>query len=339
MIRDTAMKIVVFGAGAVGGHVATRLAAGAQATGIEVSAVARGAQLAAIRERGLTLWIGEERYDARLNATDRPDELGVQDVVFVTLKSSVLPDAAAAMAPLIGPDTSVVFAMNGIPWWYLYRCADNGLPRPDLSRLDPGGVLARTIGGERVIGCMINSANAIVAPGVIRNASFTQNRFTLGEPDGTVSGRIAAISAAFERAGVAAPISTAIRAEIWEKLLRNLSTSPICALTGEPIGVISRHPELFVLAKALMAEGLAAARAHGIDPGITVATAFATAPTTAHKSSMLQDFENARPPEIDGILTAVQQFARVAGVATPQVDAVTALVVANARRLGLYPPA
>jgi 2-dehydropantoate 2-reductase len=330
------MKIVIFGAGAVGGHVAARLGANAAEAGIEVSAVARGAQLAAVRERGLTLWIGDQRYDAKVRATDRPAELGVQDVVFVALKSSTLPDAAPAMAPLIGPDTSVVFAMNGIPWWYLYRCADNGLPRPDLSRLDPGGVLARTIGFERVVGCMVNSANMVVEPGVIRNSGGTLNRFTLGEPDGSLSRRVEAISAAFARAGVETPISTAIRNEIWEKLLRNLSTSPICAMTGEAIGVISRHPELFALAKGLMAEGLATARAHGIDPGLTVETAYARAPTTSHKSSMLQDFENGRPPEIDGILTAVQAFARAAGVPTPQIDAATALVIEKARRAGLY---
>jgi len=332
------MKIVIFGAGAVGGHVAARLGAGAARAGIEVSAVARGDQLAAIRERGLTLWIGDERTDARLHATDRPETLGVQDVVFVALKSSTLPDAAPAMAPLLGPDTRVVFAMNGIPWWYLYRCPDNGLPPPDLSRLDPGGVLARTIGFERVIGCMINSANTVVEPGVIRNSGGTLNKFTLGEPDGTVSRRIQAIAASFERAGVETPISSAIRNEIWEKLLRNLSTSPICAMTGEAIGVLSRHPELFELAKGLMTEGLATARAHGIDPGITVERAYARAPTTTHKSSMLQDFEANRPPEIDGLLTAVQAFAHVAGVPTPQLDAITALVIEKARRMGLYPP-
>ena len=164
------MKITVFGAGAVGGHVAARLGAGAEAAGIEVSAVGRGAQLDAIRERGVTLWIGDERYDARIHATDRPEELGVQDVVIVALKSSTLPQAAPAIAPLLGPASSVVFAMNGIPWWYLYHCPENGLKRPDLSRLDPDGVLAQTIGLERVIGCMIASANMVVEPGVIRNS-------------------------------------------------------------------------------------------------------------------------------------------------------------------------
>src|ERR1041385_8726494 len=135
------MKIAVFGAGAVGGHVACRLGTGAASAGLEGAAVARGAQLAAIRERGITLWIGEERYSTRIRATDRPETLGVPDVAFVALKSSVLPRAAPARAPLIGPDTSVVFAMNGIPWWYLYRCPDTGVPHPDLSRLDPDGVL------------------------------------------------------------------------------------------------------------------------------------------------------------------------------------------------------
>jgi 2-dehydropantoate 2-reductase len=333
------MKIVIFGAGAVGGHLAARLGAGAADAGIEVSAVARGAQLAAIRERGLTLWIGDQRYASRIHATDRPETLGVQDVVLVTLKSSVLPDAAPAILPLLGPDSSVVFAMNGIPWWYLYRCPERDGPRPDLSRLDPGGVLARSIGLERVIGCVINSANEVVEPGVIRNSLGTRNRFTLGEPDGTISRRLQAISAAVERAGVPAPLTSAIRADIWDKLLRNLSTAPICALTGEPIGVIGRHPELFDLAKGLMAEGLAAARAHGIAPEVTVESAYGRAPNSPHKSSMLQDFERSRPPEIDGLLTAVQAFARAAQVPTPHLDAVTALIIERARKAGLYPPA
>jgi 2-dehydropantoate 2-reductase len=301
--------------------------------------VARGAQLAAITERGITLWIGAQRYSSHIRATDRPENLGVQDVVFVALKSSVLAAAAPGIVPLLGPDTAIVFAMNGIPWWYLYRCPETGVPRPDLSLLDPGGVLERTIGLERVIGCMINSANEVVEPGVIRNSPGTLNKFTLGEPDGTVSRRVAAISAAFERAGVAAPISTDIRVEIWDKLLRNLSTSPICALTGEPIGVIGRHDELFRLAKALMAEGLATARAHGITPEVTVERAYGRRPNTPHKSSMLQDFERGRPPEIDGILTAVQAFARAADVATPHLDTVTALVIEKARKAGLYPAA
>jgi 2-dehydropantoate 2-reductase len=328
------MKTTIFGAGAVGGHLAARLGA----AGMDVAAVCRGAQLAAIRERGITLHIADERYHARIRATDRPETLGIQDLVIVTAKSSVLPEMAAAIATLCGANTSVVFAMNGIPWWYLYCCPDNGVPRPDLSRLDPGGELARSVGLERVIGCMINSANEVVAPGVIRNSPGTLNRFTVGEPDGTVSRRLDVISAAFERAGIPAPISPAIRVEIWDKLLRNLSTAPICALTGEPIGVIGRHPELFDLAKGLMAEGLAAARAHGIVPDVSVERAYGNAPNSPHKSSMLQDFERGRPPEIDGLLTAVQAFARAAQVPTPRLDTVTALIVEKARRAGLYPP-
>src|SRR5262249_8184239 len=157
-----------------------------------------------------------------------------------------------------------------------------------------------------------------------RNSPGTLNKFTLGEPDGTMSRRLRAISAAFELGGVATPLTAAIRVDIWDKLLRNLSTAPICALTGEPIGVIGRHDELYSLAKALMAEALATARAHGIPPDISVERAYGKRPSSPHKSSMLQDFERGRPPEIDGLLTAVQQFARVADVATPHLDAVTA---------------
>ena len=328
------MKTTIFGAGAVGGHLAARLGA----AGAEVAAVARGAHLAAIQQRGVALHIGDERYHARIRATDRPAELGPQDLVIVTAKSSVLPALAPSIATLVGPDTSVVFAMNGIPWWYLYRL-DGATGRPDLSRLDPDGALAREIGPERVIGCMINSANEVIAPGVVRNSPMTRNKFTLGEPDGTISRRVQAISAELEAHGVHAPITTTIRVEIWDKLLRNLATSPICALTGEPIAVIGRHPELFETSRGLMREGLAVAKAHGIAVEDNFTASYGTRPTSTHKSSMLQDFERGRPPEIDGILTSIQAFARAAAVPTPTIDAVTGLVIEKARRMGLYPEA
>jgi 2-dehydropantoate 2-reductase len=328
------MKTTIFGAGAVGGHLAARLGA----AGADVAVVARGAQLAAIRERGISLHIADERYHAHIRATDRPETLGPQDLVIVTLKSSVLPEAAGSIATLVGPETGVVFAMNGIPWWYLYR-ADGTGPTPDLSRLDPEGTLAREIGHERVIGCMVNSPNEVVEPGVIRNVVMTRNKFTLGEPDGSLSRRVQAISAMLESCGLSAPITETIRTEIWDKLLRNLATSPICALTGEPIGVIGKHPELFETSRALTREGLAVAKAHGIDVADNFKNSYGTRPTSQHKSSMLQDFERDRPPEIDGILTSVQAFARAADVPTPTIDAVTALVIEKARRMGLYPAA
>jgi 2-dehydropantoate 2-reductase len=278
------MKTTIFGAGAVGGHLAARLGA----AGAEVSAVCRGAQLTAIQERGITLHIHDERYHARIRATDRPETLGPQDLVIVTAKSSTLPEMASSIATLCGPDTAVVFAMNGIPWWYLYR-AETTAPPPDLSRLDPAGTLAREIGHERVIGCMINSANEVIEPGVIKNSPMTKNKFTLGEPDGTLSSRITAISAWLEAHDVHAPITETIRLEIWDKLLRNLATSPICALTGEPIGVVGRHPELFATSRALMREGLAVAKAHGIDVADNFVGSYGTRPTSPHKSSMLSD--------------------------------------------------
>jgi 2-dehydropantoate 2-reductase len=179
----------------------------------------------------------------------------------------------------------------------------------------------------------------VIEPGVIKNSPMTKNKFTLGEPDGTLSRRVRAISAELEAYGLEAPITEAIRVEIWDKLLRNLATSPICALSGEPIGVVGRHPELFELSRNLMREGLAVAKAHGIDVADNFVSSYGTRPTSTHKSSMLQDFERNRPPEIDGILTSVQAFARAADVPTPTVDAVTALVIEKARRLGLYPTA
>jgi 2-dehydropantoate 2-reductase len=208
-----------------------------------------------------------------------------------------------------------------------------------LSRLDPDGALSREIGHERVIGCMINSANTIVEPGVIRNSPMTKNKFTLGEPDGTLSQRVRAISAFLEGYGLEVPITETIRLEIWDKLLRNLATSPICALTGEPIAVVGRHPELFETSQALIREGLAVAQAHGIDVADNFKSSYGSRPTSPHKSSMLQDFERERPPEIDGILTSVQAFARTAQVPTPTVDAMAALVIEKARRMGLYPKA
>ena len=285
------------------------------------------------------MWIGDQRYDARICATDRPEELGVQDVVFVALKSSTLPQAAPAIAPLLGPATGVVFAMNGIPWWYLYRCPENGLPRPDLSRLDPGGVLARTIGLERVIGCMVASANTVVEPGVIRNSGGTRNRFTLGEPDGT---RVAPGPGDLGR----------VRTRRAQR--PGQPRDPQGDL-GEIAAQSRREPDLrddgradqrdFAASRTVRIVQGADGRGprdgarDGIDPGITVETAYPRAPTMPHKSSMLQDFEAGRPPEIDGILTAVQAFARAAAVPTPHVDAITALVIEKGRRMGLSPAA
>jgi 2-dehydropantoate 2-reductase len=326
------MRITVFGAGAVGGHLAARLAA----SGAAVSAVARGVQLEAIAARGITLLIDDDRIVGRLPVTDRPETLGSQDAVIVTLKASGLAGIAPALEPLLGPETTVVFAMNGIPWWYLHGVAD-GERRPDLSRLDPGGELARVLGLERVLGCVINSANEIVEPGVVRNAPLARNRFILGEPDGRISARARRIAALLERAGLEAPIVPRIREAIWTKLVQNMATSPICALTGEAIGVVGRHPELLAVGKALLNEGLAVAAAAGFPIDMDPDAAFRPRLRSTHKSSMLQDLERGRPPEIDAILTAPQAFARAARVATPHLDAVTALVIEKARKTGLYP--
>ncbi len=324
------MKICIYGAGAVGGHLAVRLAR----AGNEVSVVARGAQLEAIRKRGLTLMLGGERLTAGVKASEEPAELGPQDVVITTLKAPGLTAAAPKMPALLARDTPVVFAINGIPWWYFHGAPPRA-NRPDLGFLDPGGVLARHVGLERVIGCVIYSANAVVEPGVIQSNS-PQNSFVLGEPDGTVTPRVKAIAEVIKAAGMGAPVREDLRPEIWNKLLGNATQAPICCLLERDLSVIG-VPELFKLAGKLMQEAIAAAHADGVMIDADVEKRLASAKGgSRHKPSMLQDLELGRAMEIDAILVAVQRFAAAGGVPTPHLDALVALLIEKARALGCY---
>ena len=324
------MKICVYGAGAVGGHLAARLAR----AGNEVSVVARGAQLEAIRQRGLTLLLGGERLTAAVRASDNPAELGPQDYVISTLKAPGLTAAAEPMRALLGRDTPVVFAINGIPWWY-----NHGAParpnRPDLGFLDPGGALARHIGVERTIGCVIYSANAVVEPGVIQS-NTKENAFTLGEPDCKVTPRLTRLAEIIKAAGMGAPVREDMRPDIWAKLIGNAAQAPICCLLERDMSVIG-VPELYELAANLMRETIETARADGIalDTDVDKRLAFAKN-GSKHKPSTLQDLELRRPMEIDAILVAVQRFARAGGVPTPHLDTVTGLLIEKARTLGCY---
>ncbi len=324
------MKICVYGAGAVGGHLAVRLAR----AGNSVSVVARGAQLDAIRRRGLTLVLGGERLGAALRASADPAELGPQDVVITALKAPGLSAAAAQLPALLGRDTPVVFAINGIPWWYFHG-APARPKRPDLGFLDPGGALARHVGLERVIGCVIYSANVVVEPGVVQSNSG-DNAFVLGEPDGKKTARIDTLAATIKAAGMGAPVRQDLRPEIWSKLLGNAAQAPICCLLERDLSVIG-VPELYALAGNLMRETIAAARTDGVvlDGDVDKRLAFAKGGST-HKPSMLQDLELGRAMEIDAILVAVQRFARAGGVPTPHLDALTALLIEKARTRGCY---
>ncbi|MBV8170083.1 MAG: 2-dehydropantoate 2-reductase, partial [Alphaproteobacteria bacterium] len=234
------MKICIYGAGAVGGHLAVRLAR----AGNEVSVVARGAQLEALKARGAALLLGGERLSAPVRASDDPAQLGKQDVVITTVKAPGLAPIADKLPALLGPETPVVYALNGIPWWYFHG-APTRPKRPDLGFLDPGGNLARQVGLERTIGCVIYSANAVVEPGVVQS-NTAENSFILGEPDGKVTPRITKIAEAIKAAGPDAPIPKDFRREIWSKLLSNAAQAPVCCLLERDLSVIG-VPELFQL--------------------------------------------------------------------------------------------
>lgn len=326
------MKICVFGAGAVGGHIAVQLAA----AGHEVAVIARGAHLEAIRRNGLTLLKGDRRIVGRIRAADRTDGLGRMDYVLATLKATGLGTLAGGIGPLLGPDTTVVFAQNGIPWWYAQGLSPQRPRPPDLSRLDPGGALAQAIAPERIIGAVIYSANVVLEPGVVRNNAPQRNVLVLGEPDGSDTQRIRTLGAALEQAEIQAPIEADIRRSIWAKLLLNIGSSSIGVLTQETVRDSMADPAVAALRQRITEEGRAIARAHGIDPAGAPLPPAHHSGGPEHKTSMLQDYELGRPLEIDAILMAPLWFARAAQVSAPGLEAVVALAAHKAAAKKLY---
>lgn len=319
------VRICIFGAGAVGGHVAARLAA----AGFGVSAVARGEHLAAIRARGLRLVRGEETLTAKLRASASAAELGPQDFVLVTLKAPVLGAFADACAPLLGAQTAVVFIQNGIPWWY----------GREIERLDPGGKLARAVSPERILGGVAYSANDVREPGVVFNHVPNSNMVVIGEANNQDSQRVRLLREILEKAGISSPPTEDIRQSIWSKLCVNLGTSTLCTITGANIAEMRSEPRLKDLAARLGAEGRAIAQALGVAierapqrPG-----GGQTSGLIQHKPSMLQDYELGRPMEVDAQLMAPLALARQAGVATPLLELAAALVAHKAAAKGLYP--
>jgi len=325
------VKICVFGAGAVGGHFAAQLAA----AGHDVSVVARGAHLVAMRRNGLTLLKGERRIVARVHAAEHAADLGRVDCVLVALKATGLGALAAGIGPLLGPDTGVVFAQNGIPWWYAQGLAGRPPPPAELQRLDPGGALARAVAPHRVIGGVIYSANEVVEPGVVRNNAPQRNVLVLGEPDGKASGRVAALRAALEQAEIQAPVETDIRRSVWAKLLINVGSSAIGVVTGESVKEAMADPALAELRRRVHDEAKRVAQAHGVDTEGAPLPPPHQSGGPQHKTSMLQDYERGRPMEIDAILMAPLWFARAAGVAAPALEALAALAAHKARAKGL----
>jgi len=324
------MRICVYGAGAIGGHLAVRLARG----GAEVSVLARGAHLAAIQRDGLTVHASDGQFDVRVQASDDPKALGPQDAVVVTVKAPALPAVAAGIAPLLKPDTAVAFVMNGIPWFYFHGIG-GPLEGRRLPKIDPDDALWRTVGPERAIAGVVYAASEVIAPGVIE-VENAEPRVVLGEPDGRESQRIQSIAAHINGGGMTAIVSAKIRDDIWNKLLGNLGNGPLAVLTQVSIKDLYQQPECAEAARRTMEEAQAVANALGAHPSANHDKRIAHGRNLDHKPSILQDLELGRPMEIDGIFDAPLELARMVNVPTPTLDLLVAMAKVRARAARLY---
>jgi len=326
------VRVCVFGAGAVGGHIAGRLERG----GAEVSVVARGATLAAIRERGLTVVAKDATFGTRPRASDDPAELGPQDAVVVTVKGHQLPGVAAAIAPLLGPETPVIFAMNGIPWWYFDRHG-GALDGTALPALDPGGAVRRAVGVERTVGGVVYSACTVTEPGRIE-VENPRSRLVIGELDGRVSERAGAVAAVLEAGGMGCPVIPDIRREVWEKLVANLGYGPLCLLSRQGMAATLADPAAREAAIRTLSEGAEIARGLGIALRLDVPRRVEGSAKVVHKPSILQDMEAGKPVEMEAIMVQPLALARMAGVATPVLDLLVGLARKAAEASGQYAP-
>jgi 2-dehydropantoate 2-reductase len=322
------MRICIFGAGAVGSHFAVRLAQ----AGHEVACVMRGPHLKAVRANGLMLRVGDSETPAKVTASDNPADLGPQDVVISTLKATSVASLATGLKPLLRESTPVVFAQNGIPWWYDIGLPNKHPPPPDLSFLDPGGALRAAVSRERIIGGVIFSANEVIAPGVVANLTPERNRLLVGECDDRASERIERLRATLNAAAIESPRVAEIRETIWSKLLTNMSMSVLCLLTGQTARAVRDEPALRDVVPRLLDE----ANAVGQSCIPEVKRVTRTGPAPEHKPSILQDYELGRAMEIDVLVRAPAAFARAAGLSTPMLDLIAGLAIQRARDKGLY---
>jgi 2-dehydropantoate 2-reductase len=321
------VKIAIVGCGAIGGYVAAKLALAGEA----VTVMARGATLAAVRERGITLQLGDgSSVVARdLTATSDYARAGAQELVILAVKAHQLEAVAEQVAGLFGPDTVIVTMQNGIPYWYFHRHG-GALEGSIVRSVDPQGTLSRLLPAERVLGCVVYPATELIAPGVVKH--IEGDRFPIGELDGGRSDRAQRISACFTRAGFKCPVLDDIRAEIWLKLWGNLTFNPISALTRATLAEICQFPPTRELAAAMMTEAQAVAEKLGIRFRVPLERRIAGAEKVGHhKTSMLQDIEARRAPELDALLGSVVELARLTDTPTPHIDTVYGLTHLLAR--------
>jgi 2-dehydropantoate 2-reductase len=314
------MKVCVYGAGAIGAYLGVALVD----AGCDVSFVARGPHLAALRKNGLTLEIGGTTRNLRIPVTDDAASIGTQDYVILTLKAHSVAPVATQIATLLGPSTAVVTAQNGILWWYFYKFP-GPLENRHLDTVDPGGRVWKTLGPERAIGCVVYPSCEIVAPGVVRHVEG--NRFMLGEPDGSKSARVAALAQALTSGGLKAPVRPRIRDDIWFKLLGNATFNPVSVLTRATLEQMGRDAGVRAVIRRMMSEAQDVATKLGVEFPMELEKRIDGAVAVgAHKTSMLQDYELGRPLEVDALVASVAEIARLVDVPTPTLDAVLALV-------------
>ncbi len=324
------MKIAIYGAGAIGGYLGALLAD----AGAEVTLIARGPHLAALRDKGLSLEMNGETTTRPVAATDDPAEAGPQDYVIVALKAHSVPAVVDAMQPLLGPDTAVVTAVNGVPWWY-FHALEGPWKDQRLESVDPGGRQWERIGPERAIGCVVYPACDVPEPGLVRH--IEGDRFVLGEPSGEKTERVMALAEIMRQAGFKTPVKPGIRDEIWIKLWGNLCFNPVSALTGATLEQIGTDPGTRAVCRAMMLEAKAIGEKLGVRFAIDVEKRMDGAVAVgAHKTSMLQDFEKGRPMEIDALVTVVAELGRIVDEPTPAIDMVLALIQQKAELAGLY---
>lgn len=318
------MRICIYGAGAIGGYLGAQLS-----LAHDVTLIARGAHLLAMQTDGLRLRIDGEERVARPHCTDDPSEVGPQDYVIITLKAHSVPAIIDQLPALIGPQTCVVTATNGIPWWYFYQL-DGPFSNRRLETVDPGGRQWDVIGPQRALGCVVYPACELVEPGVVEH--YSDNKFSIGEPNGERSERARRLTEALVGVGFKAPLRSQIRNEIWVKLWGNLSFNPISALTMATLDEIALDPGTRMVARTMMLEAQAVGEKLGVRFAVDVDKRIAAAQAIgAHKTSMLQDLERGRPMEIDGLLSVVQEMGRLVEIPTPTLDTVAALIRQRAR--------
>ncbi len=324
------MKTCIYGAGAIGGWIGHKLAG----AGCDVSVVARGATLAALQKHGLRLNEGGSITAHKVRSSAQPADLGVQDVVVLAVKAPSLTEVARHIAPLIGPDTIVLTAMNGVPWWFLQGFG-GALANQRLVTVDPDGTLEQAIPAANIIGCVVHASGLVDEPGLIRH--HKGNTLIIGEPSGEKTPRVQALAALLGKAGFDAPVSEQIQKDIWYKLWGNMTMNPISAFTGATSDLIMGDELVCEFTSNVMLEAKEIGARLGIPIDQTPAERHViTRKLGAFKTSMLQDVEAGKPIELDALVSAVRELGQLTKVATPFTDALLGLARLNARVKGLY---